>query len=109
MPCSIDVAVGQQSRSRLLKAGDGQRLPVAGHIDCGTSPVQLQPNVSEPNGTITITQVSECYVSITDMVGSSVMSRTKTSGSFKAPNASGTYFVTIETGVSTFRRTLIVY
>ena len=75
----------------------------------GTSPVQLQPNVSEPNGTITITQVSECYVSITDMVGSSVMSRTKTSGSFRAPNASGTYFVTIETGVSTFRRTLIVY
>ena len=75
----------------------------------GTSPVQLQPNVSEPNGTITITQVSECYVSITDMVGSSVMSRTKTSGSFKAPNASGTYFVTIETGVSSFRRTLIVY
>ena len=75
----------------------------------GTSPVQLQPNVSEPNGTITITQVSECYVSIHDMIGTPVMERTKVSGSFKAPNASGTYFVTIETGVSAFRRTLIVY
>ncbi len=75
----------------------------------GTSPVQLQPNISEPNGTITITQVSECYVSIHDMIGTPVMERTKVSGSFKAPNASGTYFVTIETGVSAFRRTLIVY
>ena len=75
----------------------------------GTSPIQLQPNVSQPNGVVTINGVSECYVIIHDLYGNEVVAKTKVTGTFKAPSASGTYFVTVEDGSGTFHRTLIVY
>ena len=75
----------------------------------GLSPVQLQPNVSQPNGVVSVTGTSDCYVSIYDMYGTETMGRTHISGTFKAPNASGTYFVTIQDASGTYHRTLIVY
>ena len=75
----------------------------------GTSPIQLQPNVSQCNGTVTISGITQGYVTISDMYGNVVMNRTAVSGSFKAPASAGTYFVQIEDGVSIAHRTLIVY
>ena len=75
----------------------------------GTSPIQLQPNVSQGNGTVTISGITQGYVTISDMYGNVVMNRTAVSGSFKAPASAGTYFVQIEDGVSIAHRTLIVY
>ena len=75
----------------------------------GTSPIQLQPNVSQCNGTVTISGITQGYVTISDMYGNVVMNRSAVSGSFKAPASAGTYFVQIEDGVSIAHRTLIVY
>ena len=75
----------------------------------GTSPIQLQPNVSQCNGTVTISGITQGYVTISDMYGNVVMNSTAVSGSFKAPASAGTYFVQIEDGVSIAHRTLIVY
>ena len=75
----------------------------------GLSSVQLQPNVANSNGVVTIVGLSDCYVTVTDVFGSNVMQRTKVSGTFKAPSTSGTYFVTIEDGKEQYHRTLVVY
>ena len=75
----------------------------------GTSPIQLQPNVSQCNGTVTISGITQGYVTISDMYSNVVMNRTAVSGSFKAPASAGTYFVQIEDGVNIAHRTLIVY
>ena len=75
----------------------------------GLSSVQLQPNVVSSNGVVTVTGLSECYVTVNDVFGSTVMQRSKVTGTFKAPSNSGTYFVTIEDSAGSYYRTLIVY
>ena len=61
------------------------------------------------NGVVTVTGLSECYVTVNDVFGSTVMQPTKVTGTFKAPSNSGTYFVTIEDSAGSYYRTLIVY
>ena len=75
----------------------------------GSSPIQLNPNVTQGGASVSVQGTTQCYVTVSDMYGNIVMARKAVTGSFNAPAAAGTYFVQIEDGVSVAHRTLIVY
>ena len=82
----------------------------------GESGVDLLPNVAHINEQVTITNVTSCFLTITDINGATIITSDIqqahapiTTGKFHAPNAQGTYFVVIETTSGTYHRTLLVY
>ena len=73
----------------------------------------LQPNVvnGAQHPTVIVRGVSSCDITVTNSMGSVVISLQNASGSFTAPVTPGTYFVVIRDLVSgiVYNRTLLVY